>query len=227
MSKLEKLPRSSLYLIEECIDREGGFSMSDESVPENKPAADKGHQSLASIWKESFADTVKVMDSTETVTGRPRHIVDAGLLGTCVVFLVAMLGLPQKQIDTPLTIALVAFVVSIPLLASGFMNAFIKVKHDVPGWRILEALLIGASVAEGFGWLAAAVGMFAVIFHLSLLAFNAFIAACVFVIVGVPFFSFVGLIIYAVVKYKKQQKEQDKTTSTASGDAPAQAQQTT
>lgn len=24
------------------IDREGGFSMSDESVPENKPAADKG-----------------------------------------------------------------------------------------------------------------------------------------------------------------------------------------
>jgi hypothetical protein len=201
--------------------------MSDESTPEKEPAADKGHQSLASIWKESVTETVKVMESTETVTGRPRHIVDAGLLGTCVVFLAAMLGLPQKQIDAPLTIALVAFVVAIPLLASGFLNAFNKVKPVVPGWRLLQALLIGAWVAEGFGELVFTVGMFAVIFHLSLLAFNAFIASVILVIVGVPFLSFVGLIIYAVVQYKKQPKEQVKTTSTASGDAPAQAQQTT
>ena len=216
-----------VVLIEESINREGGFSMSDERVPENKPAADKGSQSLASIWKKSVAEGVKVMESTETVTGRPRHIVDAGLLGTCIVFLVAMLGLPQKQIDAPLTIALVAFVIAIPLLASGFMNAFLKVKHEVPGWRLLEAILLGASIAEALGEIAVFVGVYEVIAHLSLLALNAFIAVVILVIVGVPFLSFVGLIIYAVVQRNKQQKKQLKTVPTASGDAPAQGQQTT
>jgi len=138
-----------------------------------------------------------------------------------------MLGLPQKQIDAPLTIALVAFVIAIPLLASGFMNAFLKVKHEVPGWRLLEAILLGASIAEALGEIAVFVGVYEVIAHLSLLALNAFIAVVILVIVGVPFLSFVGLIIYAVVQRNKQQKKQLKTVPTASGDAPAQGQQTT
>ena len=157
---------------------------------ENKPAADKGHQSIASMLKESTADTLKVMESTEIVTGRPRHIVDAALLGTCIVFLAAMLGLSQKQIDTTLTIALVAFAFAIPLLACGFMNAFTKVKHDVPHWRVLEAILIGAEIAETVGEIAVTVGVYEVIAHLSLLALSAFQAAFVLAVVGVPFLSF-------------------------------------
>ncbi len=157
-----------------------------------------------------------MIESIEMVSGRPRHIVDAGLLGTCVVFLAAMLSVPQKQIDTPLSVALVAFVVAIPTLACGFTLAFYKIKHDIPGWRLLESLLIGGWVAEGFGELVFTVGMFAVILHLSQVAFNAFIAASILVIVGVPFLSYVGLFIYAVVQYKKQQKEQQKTASAAS-----------
>ena len=202
--------------------------MSDETIPDNQPAAKKNFQSaVASAWKESAADTWKVMENTQTITGTPRHIIDAGLLGTCVVFLAAMLAVSLKQIDAPLTIALVAFVFAIPLLTSGFLNAFNKVKPGVPGWRLLQALLIGAWVAEGFGELVFTIGMFAVIFHLSLLAFNAFIASIILVLVGVPFLSFVGLIIYAIVQYKKHQKEQDKTTSAASSEALAQGQQTT
>jgi len=106
--------------------------MSNESVPENKPANDKSSQStFASAWKESSADTWKLIESIETVTGHPTHIVDADLLGTCVVFLAALLGVPLKQIDVPLSVALVAFVVAIPTLACGFTLAFYKIKGIV------------------------------------------------------------------------------------------------
>ncbi len=177
---------------------------------ENNPVADIGHPSIASIWKESVADGLKVIKSTEIVTGRPRHIVDAALLGTCIVFFAAMLGLPQKQIDGTLTNALIAFAVAIPLLTSGYLDAFYKVKHDVRGWRILEAILTGSAIAETLGEIAVFVGVYEVIAHLSILALNAFIAAFVLAVVGVPLLSFVGLFIYALVLAWRSEKQKAK-----------------
>ena len=194
--------------------------MSDESIPENKPAADNGSQS-------SVASARKVIENTELVTGSPRQIVDAGLLGTCLLFLAAMLGVQQQQIDTPLTIALVAFAVAIPILVYGFTYASYKAK-PAPGSIVLEAMLAGAWIIEAFGWLAVSVGVFAVIAHLSILAFKVSVLASILVVVLGFSGSFIGLIIYAVVQHKKQEDmKQDKTTSATSGDAPSQAKEAT
>ncbi len=106
-----------------------------------------------------------------------------------------------------MVIPLIAFALAIPPLAWGFLNASYKVKHDVHGWRILEAILTGAWVAETFGEIAVVVGVYGIIAHLSFLALAAFTAAIVLVVTGVPFLSFIGLIIYAMVQYNKQQKK--------------------
>jgi len=73
--------------------------MSNKQAPTTAPTPDKGTGHVASA--------LKVMENTETVKDSLRHKVDAGLLGTCIVFLAAMLAIPQKPFDTSLTIALV------------------------------------------------------------------------------------------------------------------------
>lgn len=133
-----------------------------------------------------------------------------------------MLGMSQKQIDASLTIALVAFAIAIPTVANGYLNAFYgEVKPVASGWRIFQALLTGAWVAEGFGGIAVAIGVYAVIAHLSLIASTAFIATIILVIVGIPFLSFIGLMIYAITQYGKQQQKP------ASGETPVQSKETT
>ena len=193
--------------------------MSDEKTPEKEPAANKGHQSIASMLKESVVEGRKVLESTEAVTGSSRQIVDAGFLGTCIVFFAAMLGLQQNQIDAPLTTALVAFAVAIPMLVYGFTYASRKA-NPAPGWRLLVALQAGSSIIETSGQLAVAVGVFAIIAHLSFIAFKASIFASILVPVIGFSGSFVGLIIYAVAQYKKQKKP-------ASGETHIQSKETT
>jgi hypothetical protein len=122
-----------------------------ENEPEVKPVTDNGTQSTVAM-------AFKVLGNTEVVTGRLRQIVDAGLLGVCIVFFAAMLGVAQKQFDTPLTTALVAFAVAIPMIVYGFLLGSYKAK-PAPGWRILASLQIGAWVIEGIGELAVAVGV--------------------------------------------------------------------
>lgn len=194
--------------------------MSDERMPEKEPAANKGSQSITQIFKESVAEGRKVVESTEAVTGSSRQIVDAGFLGTCIVFFAAMLGLQQNQIDAPLTTALVAFAVAIPMLVYGFTYASRKA-NPAPGWRLLVALQAGSSIIETFGQIAVAVGVFAIIAHLSFIALKASIFASILVPVIGFSGSFVGLIIYAVAQYKKQQKKP------ASGETPIQSKETT
>jgi hypothetical protein len=184
-------------VIIESIDQEGDFSMSDESVPENKPAADKDTQSVvASAWK--------VMENTEVIAGSNRQIVNGGLIGACLLFLAAMLGV--QKLDTPLTIALVAFAIAIPILVYGFLFSTYKAK-PVPGWRLLVALQAGAWIIEAFGWLAVAGGVFAILAHLSPLAFKASVVASILVVVLGFTGSFIGLIIYAMHKFRKEQQQ--------------------
>jgi hypothetical protein len=54
---------------------------------------------VAQPVESSIAKTLRVLDNTETVTGGLRQIIDAGLIGMCIAFLIALLAVEQKSID--------------------------------------------------------------------------------------------------------------------------------
>src|SRR5579859_3289450 len=108
----------------------------EESVPQQKKTP-----TVKEMFKSSVADASRVIENTETVTGTPRLIANGGLLGICIVFLATMLSL--SKLDTPLTIALFAFSLAIPILSSSFLNGLYK-PHPVPGHLLLQAILTGA-----------------------------------------------------------------------------------
>ena len=199
--------------------------MKNESVLENTsegkstPAAPGTTQSVES----SLATTLRVLDNTETVMGNPRQIVDAGLIGMCIAFLITFLTMQPKAIDDHLNNAVVAFGIALPLLGWGYLQAALKPK-PVHGWLVLQAILIGSAVGEGVGELATCIGVLFVLWHLSSSASTAFIWASIFAVVIVPILSFIGLFIYAVVNRKELAAKQQQTTgSAAPSTAPVQA----
>lgn len=182
------------------------------------PAAPETTQSAES----SVAQTLRVLENTETVIGRPRQIVDAGLIGMCIAFLIALLNMEQKAIDTHLNAALIAFGIALPLLGWGYLQAALKPKPVVPGWRILQAILIGSWAAEGVGELAAYLGLLSVLWHFSFSVFLAALLASGFAVIVVPILSFIGLFIYALVNAKDLAKKQQATGPAAPSTTPVQ-----
>jgi hypothetical protein len=172
------------------------------SPPDEKPVA-----------ASNTTKAVRVLEKAEFEMGRPRQIVDAGLLGMCIAFLVAFLS---TSMDAHLNDAAIAFGVALPLIGWGFLQAALKADPTVKGWLLLEALLIGAWVAEGMGELAAYIGILCVLWHFSSAASLAALLASIFVLIIVPFFSFIGLLLYALINVKKLAKQQQATTSTSS-----------
>lgn len=196
-----------------------------ENEPQTSPTAEK------SPAESNAARTWQMIGNTELDTGSPRQIVDGGLLGICIAVLIALLSMQQKDIDAYLSTALIAIVIAIPILAYGFLCTFYKkpriVPHSGPS-NLFAAMLVGAWIAEGIGWIAAYIGISFVIWHISFLAFIAFISASVFVFPIIPFLSTIGLVaVYAVRESKKQGGKQHETSSTASGDTPVQTKETT
>ncbi len=181
------------------------------------PAASGAAQSTES----NVAQAQRIIKNTEAMTGNLRQIVDAGLIGMCITFLVTFLSMGQKAIDTHLSHALIAFSIALPLLGWGYVQAGWKAKAT-PGWLLLQAILIGSWVAEGVGELAAFIGLLFVLWHLSFSAFLAALLASIFVVIVVPILSFIGLLIYAAVSIKELAKKQQVTRP-----APVQAQGTT
>jgi len=80
------------------------------------------------IFQSSRADTLRVIENTETVTGTPRLIADGGLLGVSIVFLAAMLGI--SKFDAPLTIVLVTFSFAIPILSFSFLDGLLEALYS-------------------------------------------------------------------------------------------------
>ena len=175
----------------------------EENAPQQKKPTAK------EMLQASVADASRVMENTETVTGTPRLIAEGGLLGVCIVFLATMLGL--SKLDPPLTIALFAFSLAIPILSYSFLNGLYK-PRPVPGHLVLQAILTGAWIAGGFGQACAVIGIFFVILHLSNVASIAFVAAIIFVIALIPVFSFIGLLIYAMIQDRKEQRKKQITS---------------
>ncbi len=205
-------------------DQKGEISMKNEPVHENEPktslAAEKGpaESKAASTWR--------MIGNTELVAGSPRQIVDGGLLGIYIAVLISLLNMQHKDIDAQLSTALITFIIAMPVLAYGFLCTFYKkptiVPHSGPS-NLFAAMLVGAWVAEGIGWLAAYIGICFVLWHVSSLALIAFLSASTFVVLILPFLSAIGLAVYAVREFKKQGGKEHETSLAA----PAQAKETT
>jgi hypothetical protein len=135
--------------------------MESSQLPEFDPMA---------MWK-------KVMSNAEVRTGTPRHILNAGLLGVCVVFLVGLLTL--QHLDGPLTVALDAFAAAVPCLALGYMIGAFQFKKE-PGslyeyWATRSVWVVEAVL----GQLAVGVGFVAILVHFGPSPVIAFIVATV------------------------------------------------
>ncbi|MGB8347855.1 MAG: hypothetical protein WCD86_23450 [Ktedonobacteraceae bacterium] len=186
-----------------------------ESQPSSPAENGPAESDIASTWR--------MIGKTELVGGSPRPIVDGGLLGVCIAFLIAFLTMQPKGNDTSLSTALIAFAIALPLLAWGFLCTFYKrlkiVPHAGPA-NIFSAILVGAWVAEGIGWIATYLGILLVIWHLSFPAFIAFVSSSVFILVVLPLLSSIGLGIYAVREYRPQDEQHQETNPIAPGDGP-------
>ncbi|HVB24095.1 MAG TPA: hypothetical protein VNG51_19310 [Ktedonobacteraceae bacterium] len=184
------------------------------SAPASTAPAVKKKESVGDIWKSSTKDAFETVGNTETVIGTHRQIIDAGLLGICVTFLVALLTMQPTAVDANLQSAIIAFGIALPLIGWGYLQAAIKLKE---GYKniLLESLLIGSSVGESVGELAAVIGIFFIFRHFSSGAGAAFIWSAVFAVVAVPVLAFIGLFVYAMRKSKElAAKQQAKSAGT-------------
>lgn len=78
--------------------------------------------------ESAVTQAIRVIENTEIVKDSKRQVRDGTLLGTCLVFIAAMLSLSGKQMDATLTFALTTFASAIPLLVFGFWTAGFKPK---------------------------------------------------------------------------------------------------
>ncbi len=199
--------------------------MKNESVFENEPKTpstdEKGSQS-------NVAHTWQMIGNTEQVDGSPRRIVDGGLLGICIAALIVLLSMQHKDIDAYLNTMLFAFAIAMPTLAFGFLCTFYKkpkiVPHAGPS-NIFAAMLVGAWVVEGIGWLAAYVGICFALWHISFAMFITFLSTSAFVVLILPILSSIGLAVYGVRLFKKQGGKEHGTSSATPGDASGQAKE--
>jgi hypothetical protein len=93
------------------------------------------------------------------------------------------------------------------MIVYGFLIGSNKAK-PAPGWRVLVSLQIAAWVIESIGELAVAVGVFAVIAHISSLAFEAAVLTSILVVILGIFGAIIGLLLCGLSQYKKQNKKQ-------------------
>lgn len=176
------------------------YSMEQEykyiSTPKSESTPAPETSKPAPTTETNVAKALRVMGNTETVQGTTRQIVDAGILGTCVAFFIAFLAIQPKDVDVPLSRAIIFLGIAVPLIGWGYLQSTLKAKPG-PGWLILQALLIGSAVGEAIGEVVAAVGFLFLLLHFSSWAFWASLLAASGVLLAIPLLSFIGLFVYA------------------------------
>ncbi len=85
------------------------------------------------------------------------HIINVGVMGTCVLFLTTMIAIPK--LDGDLIAAAIAFAIALPLLAVASSTYLVEL---LPDWTIL--------ISSPLGWLAFVIGMSNVFSHINPLA---------------------------------------------------------
>src|SRR5258708_28425225 len=153
--------------------------------------------------RQSYAEGMETMDRAEPVAGRRERVTGALILGVCVVFLAALLGVPH--LDTPLQIAVIAFVMGIPILTLDAMIMSFKFgrgpTHDAD--LLTEGLQVAAwIIGDGVGFIAVLVGGGAIVWHLYTPAF--WIGVATFGLTSVAFLAVA--IVYAVMKSRGESK---------------------
>lgn len=155
-----------------------------------------------SVVTQAF-DTVR---GVEMQAGKPRHLLSAGALGTCLVFIAGMLSIPR--LDQPLTIALYAFVTAIPLLVVDYFSASIKVSKE-PGNLLVRMLAFaGWLLGDALGPLAVYVGIVAVVWHLSATAGIVLLVWSVGVMMVLIFVMIVSAFIYIWPQVRAENKNE-------------------
>ena len=138
---------------------------------ENTAGSEPGPQPQPSIIARALADIGRAQSTGNTT----RKIADAGLLGACLLFFAAMVGV--KDLDHNLMVAIVAFASAIPFLACGYIFGSFRFPDDaIPLISIAQA----AWIIESLGYFGAAVGVVFILAHFSGAAVIALIAATVF-----------------------------------------------
>lgn len=157
-------------------------------------------------FKRALDDTISVLNQTRLVTGTRRQIFTGALLGTCLVFLATMLGLPH--LDAPLTVALYAFAIASPCLAIEFAvttyGKTTKTETPMPIQPFFDLyaatmILLGDTV----GAIAALVGIGAVLAHFA----PAVLVVSLATLIGMPLIyggATVVAYVVAIVRYKRQ-----------------------
>lgn len=145
-----------------------------------------------------FAKAIQEMNSTETKTGRPRHIVDAAIIGTCIAFLVSLLGMAPGSIDSDLHIAIRCFAWALPLIGWGYLDAFHQLTEKTGILR--QALTVAISFTEAVGQVIALIGLLFVLRHLDAGTTGAIIWGALLAMIGTIPLSWIGLIVYWLVK---------------------------
>lgn len=137
--------------------------------------------------KSALDATIGMLNQSQLVTGSRRLIFAAALLGTSVVLLATLVGLPR--LDTQLSWATNAFAVGLPCLAVDFSISTYRFFKPVPA---TTALVLTALIADGIGGFAALVGILLVLAHLSavtalIAALTLFVLMAIFAISSVVF----------------------------------------
>jgi hypothetical protein len=120
---------------------------------------------ILGILKESYADTLNVLNNTREVTGRPKQIAIGAMLGISIVFLIALLSTPH--LDARLAVAAGAFGIALPFLIMDFIVASYEFKPDQRTFMVSVLKFAAFRVCEFVGAVCLAVGIGAVLWHFS------------------------------------------------------------
>jgi hypothetical protein len=121
-------------------------------------------------FRSLVGDFFRLLAKSPAITGSYRQLVDAAHIGVCLLFLATMLDV--QRLDTPLSVASIAFVGALPLLGFGFLGASYKFEPTPavrPGGRsvvyLRDAMPLATYLLESTGVLVVWGGMVAVAWH--------------------------------------------------------------
>ncbi len=131
-------------------------------------------------------DTLKTIKGSIQVTGTPRQIIEGSILGVCIAFFLAILGV--THFDVPLMHTIILFAGAAPCLAFSFMVSTTKRVEKVPGQNMVDSLQSLAYITGSIGQVLFWLGFMSMIAHINSFAFTVLIWSII-VILAVNFFG--------------------------------------
>jgi cobalamin synthase len=141
--------------------------VSDEQ-PNTSSSASRALPKLWDAYKVTVTEERELMKRARPAMGTPRLIYFGALVGVCVVFLASLA--PSSHLDTPLAVAVYAFVAAIALLILGFAAYYYQFPSGQGKREALRAAAMDRSfgpICELGGLIAVVLGISAVVWHLN------------------------------------------------------------